>query len=118
MFSVLFTIITMLVQYGGSNVDAYLFSKSARARGQPIGMAPRFDQSMNKWVPGGAEEDSSAGYGPLGTLLRAGPKPFLQRLVSPEQYDQAVLKYMALDKCSRDEAQGNMDAYLENPMGR
>ena len=29
----------------------------------------------------------------------------------------AVLKYMAQDGCDRKEAQGNMDAFLENPQG-
>lgn len=80
-------------------------------------MVPRFDPSTERWYPSKAEEEATAGYGPLGSLLRAGPKPFLQRILSPEQYDQAVLKYMALDKCSRNEAQGNMDAYFENPIG-
>eukprot|EP00956_Cyclotella_meneghiniana_P005686 scaffold7302_cov72-Cyclotella_meneghiniana.AAC.21 len=54
-------------------------------------------------------------YGPIGSLYRAGPKPFLQRITNPDIYDQAVLKYMAQDKCDRKEAQGNMDAYLDNP---
>ena len=31
--------------------------------------------------------------------------------------DIAVLKYMAQDGCDRKEAQGNMDAFLENPQG-
>jgi hypothetical protein len=35
----------------------------------------------------------------------------------PETYDQAVLKYMARDGCDRKEAQGNMDAFNENPNG-
>ena len=82
-----------------------------------LSMVPRFDPATEKWYPSQAEEEASAGYGPTGTLLRAGPKPFLQRVFSPEQYDQAVLKYMARDRCSRNEAQGNMDAYFENPMG-
>ncbi|KAL7527610.1 hypothetical protein ACHAXR_002037 [Thalassiosira sp. AJA248-18] len=60
-------------------------------------------------------EGPSAGYGIVGSLYRAGPVPFLQRLVNPDNYEQAVLKYMAQEKCDRVEAQGNMDAYLENP---
>ncbi len=59
----------------------------------------------------------SASYGPLGSLIRQGPKPFINHLLFPEQYDQAVLKYMAGEGCDRKEAQGNMDAYLENPNG-
>jgi len=45
--------------------------------------------------------------GPIGSLYRAGPKPFFTRLFNPETYDQAVLKYMAQDgSCDRKEAQG------------
>lgn len=46
--------------------------------------------------------------GPIGSLYRAGPKPYFTRLFNPETYDQAVLKYMAQDGCDRKEAQGNM----------
>ena len=54
--------------------------------------------------------------GPIGSLYRAGPKPFFTRIFNPETYDQAVLKYMAQDgSCDRKEAQGNMDAFLDNP---
>ena len=54
--------------------------------------------------------------GPIGSLYRAGPKPFFTRFFNPETYDQAVLKYMAQDgSCDRKEAQGNMDAFLDNP---
>jgi hypothetical protein len=81
-------------------------------------MVPRYDSFTEKWSPTLPEEEEAAGYGPYGTLLRAGPKPFLWRIFSREQYDQAVLKYMALDQYSRYEAQGNMDAYFENPMGK
>lgn len=76
-------------------------------------MAPRFDKSSGKWYATTEEEKSD--YGPIGTLIRAGPLPFINRLTKPDDYDQAVLKYMALEGCSRKEAQGNMDAYLENP---
>ena len=46
---------------------------------------------------------------PVGTLFRQGPKPFFQRLSNVDDYEQAVYKYMAKDKCSREEAQGNID---------
>lgn len=78
-------------------------------------MAPRFDKSTQKWFPTKPEEEPGAAYGPVGSLIRAGPKPFIQRILFPDQYEQAVLKYMAQDGCSRKEAQGNMDAYIENP---
>jgi hypothetical protein len=82
-------------------------SKSARF------MAPKFDGE--KWVATKAEEGPEAGYDATRTLLMHGPKPWFQRVFQSEDYEQAVLKFMAGDKCSRDEAQGNMDAYLRNP---
>ena len=51
----------------------------------------------------------------MGSLYRAGPVPVFQRIFNPTSYEQAVLKYMATEQCSRIEAMGNMDAYLENP---
>jgi len=78
-------------------------------------MAPRFDKSTGKWFTNDPEEMNGSSYGPIGSLYRAGPKPFLQRIFNAETYDQAVLKYMAQDGCDRKEAQGNMDAFLENP---
>lgn len=78
-------------------------------------MAPRFDKSTGKWFTDKPDEMDGSSYGPIGSLYRAGPKPFLQRIFNAETYDQAVLKYMAQDRCDRREAQGNMDAFLENP---
>lgn len=76
---------------------------------------PRFDKSENKWVYTAADQEPTAGYPPVNTLLLHGPRPFYERVFCAEQYEQAVLKYMAVEKVSRDEAQGNMDAYLRNP---
>eukprot|EP00559_Dactyliosolen_fragilissimus_P006966 CAMPEP_0184856850 /NCGR_PEP_ID=MMETSP0580-20130426/2028_1 /TAXON_ID=1118495 /ORGANISM="Dactyliosolen fragilissimus" /LENGTH=113 /DNA_ID=CAMNT_0027352111 /DNA_START=225 /DNA_END=563 /DNA_ORIENTATION=- len=78
-------------------------------------MAPRFDPSTQKWYPTKPDEEASSGYGPLGSLIRAGPLPFFQRIINPDQYEQGVLKYIAQEGVSRIEAQGNMDAYIENP---
>jgi hypothetical protein len=75
-----------------------------------LAMAPKFDGE--KWVTTSPEEEPSAGYGAEKTLLLHGPKPFLNRVFQPDDYEQAVLKFMAGDKCSRDDAQGNMDKYL------
>ena len=83
--------------------------------GSGLSMAPRFDKSTGKWFTDNPEEMDGASYGPIGSLYRAGPKPFLQRIFNADTYDQAVLKYMAQDGCDRKEAQGNMDAFLENP---
>ena len=78
-------------------------------------MVPRYDEGTRRWEPETEEEDASAGYPPVGSLIRQGPVPFFQRLKDPDMYDQAVLKMMASENMSRDEAQGNMDAYLQNP---
>lgn len=79
-----------------------------------LSMAPRFDKTEQRWYATKPEEEDGSSYGPVGSLIRAGPKPFLQRIITPDMYDQAVLKYMASEGCDRKEAQGNMDAYLEN----
>ncbi|KAL9188961.1 hypothetical protein ACHAXT_011451 [Thalassiosira profunda] len=94
---------------------------SASTRGAPssatsLGMAPRFDKASQKWFVTDPEtEGPSAGYNIVGSLYRAGPVPFFQRIVNADTYEQAVLKYMAQEGCDRKEAQGNMDAFLENP---
>lgn len=75
---------------------------------EPLFMAPRYDKTTDKWVASSAEEGPGAGYGITKTLLLHGPEPFFQRVFKPDDYEQAVLKFMAGDKCSRDEAQGNM----------
>lgn len=80
-----------------------------------LGMAPRFEKDTQTWFATCDEEKPSAGYNPIGSLYRAGPVPFFQRLVNADTYEQAVLKYMAAEGCDRVEAQGNMDAFLENP---
>lgn len=76
-------------------------------------MVPKYDGS--RWVPQKPEDMPEAGYAPLQTLLMHGPKPYFTRIFQPEDYEQAVLKFMAADKVGRVEAQGNMDAYLRNP---
>jgi hypothetical protein len=79
----------------------------------PLHMVPKF--VGNKWVPQTPAEMPEAGYDVWGTLLRQGPEPTLTRLFSPDDYEQAVLKFMASEQCDRMTAQGNMDAYLRNP---
>ena len=64
-------------------------------------MVPRFDKASQKWFPTTDEEGPSAGYGIVGSLYRAGPVPFFQRIVNGDTYEQAVLKYMAQEKCDR-----------------
>ena len=73
-------------------------------------MAPKYDGT--KWISTLPEDGPDAGYPPTKTLLLHGPKPYLTRIFQPDDYEQAVLKFMASDKVNRIEAQGNMDAYL------
>lgn len=75
---------------------------------------PKFNPASEKWEYTADDQKPEAGYDILGTLLRQGPKPFFVRLFNQEQYEQAVLKFMAQDKVDRNVAQGNMDAFFEN----
>jgi hypothetical protein len=34
-------------------------------------------------------------------LIRAGPLPFIQRLINGDEYEQGVLKMMAMEGCDR-----------------
>jgi hypothetical protein len=87
-----------------------------RASATRLGMAPKY--IGNKWVPQTDDDLPSAGYDAVGTLLRQGPKPFLTRVFQADEWEQAVLKFMATENggkgCDRNTAQGNMDAYLRN----
>eukprot|EP00568_Trieres_chinensis_P001816 CAMPEP_0183305246 /NCGR_PEP_ID=MMETSP0160_2-20130417/10054_1 /TAXON_ID=2839 ORGANISM="Odontella Sinensis, Strain Grunow 1884" /NCGR_SAMPLE_ID=MMETSP0160_2 /ASSEMBLY_ACC=CAM_ASM_000250 /LENGTH=199 /DNA_ID=CAMNT_0025468421 /DNA_START=107 /DNA_END=706 /DNA_ORIENTATION=+ len=87
---------------------------SSPASSSHLYMAPRYDPLTQRWEAM-TEEDLSDGYGPVGSLIRAGPLPFIQRIINADSYEQAVLKYMSQERCGRREAQGNMDAYFENP---
>lgn len=81
-----------------------------------LSMAPRYDKGTKRWSPTSSSEEESAGYSPVGSLIRFGPVPFVRRLTDPDGYNQGVLKMMANENfASRDEAQGNMDAYICNP---
>lgn len=77
-------------------------------------MAPRYDPFEERWEPTNVEEEAASGYPPVGSLIRQGPVPFVQRLLNPDKYEQGVLKMMANESMDRNEAQGNMDAYLQN----
>jgi hypothetical protein len=95
-------------------VQAFVLGRSGHQPQTPLFMAPRFDTSINKWVATKPEDEASAGYSVYKTLLLRGPKPFLHRVLQPDDYEQAVLKFMAGDGVDRNTAQGNMDAYLES----
>eukprot|EP00585_Thalassiosira_rotula_P003919 CAMPEP_0196135474 /NCGR_PEP_ID=MMETSP0910-20130528/4102_1 /TAXON_ID=49265 /ORGANISM="Thalassiosira rotula, Strain GSO102" /LENGTH=209 /DNA_ID=CAMNT_0041395619 /DNA_START=68 /DNA_END=697 /DNA_ORIENTATION=+ len=73
---------------------------------------PTFNKSTQLWEP--SPETEPMPYGPFGSFLRGGPAPFVLRTLKPDNYDQAVFKYMAQTSCSRAEAQGNMDAFFNN----
>jgi hypothetical protein len=87
-------------------------ARSTFSSNSPLQMV-KFEGS--KWIATSPEEMPAAGYDPIKTLLLHGPEPFISRVFSPDDYEQSVLKFMAGDKVSRLEAQGNMDAYLKNP---
>uniref|UniRef100_A0A7S4MBX2 Uncharacterized protein n=1 Tax=Odontella aurita TaxID=265563 RepID=A0A7S4MBX2_9STRA len=89
-------------------------SSSSTASASALNMAIQYDPSTQRWEATD-EGDFEGSYGPVGSLIRAGPKPFLIRLFNADSYEQAVLKYMSKEKVGRMEAQGNMDAYFENP---
>merc|ERR1712127_626475 len=92
-----------------------VLSKKVFVRGTQLSMAPKYNKLENRWEPTTEADMPEAGYGLVGSLIRAGPLPFIQRIIKPDEYEQGVLKYMASEKCDRMEAQGNFDAYLENP---
>ena len=77
-----------------------------------VDMAPRFDKKTQLWYPTSPEEGPEAGYPVINTLLLHGPKAFFVRVGQPDNYEQAVLKFMAQDSVDRQEAMGNMDAYF------
>lgn len=77
--------------------------------------AVKYDPKTEQWATDDPEnEGPAAGYGLPGTLLRGGPKPLFSRILTPDTYEQAVLKFMATDKVDRITAQANMDVFLEN----
>lgn len=115
MFSTTSLILLLLPAFAAAFVVPSTISSTTPSSDYGLAMAPRFDKTENMWIATGPEEEPSAGYDVWGSLLRQGPSPFLTRVFKPNDYEQAVLKFMAGDKCDRLEAQGNMDAYLRNP---
>ena len=89
-------------------VDAFS-AKQAQLSAKDL---PKFNKSTQRWEKAATAE---TGYPIYETLLRNGPVPFFTRVSSADDYEQAVLKFQAAEKCSINEAQGNMDAYFENP---
>jgi len=102
--------LTLLASVSNAFVPPGLHQRNALK--VPSKMTIEFDPFTGRFEAD--EEDRKGGYGPLGSLLRQGPKPFLFRLVQPDRYEQSVLNFMSRAECSREEAQGNMDAFIEN----
>lgn len=76
---------------------------------------PTFNKKTERWEKA-SDDDGKYPYDTIGSLLRHGPSPFITRLTNSDEYEQAVLKYMATAGVSRAEATGNMDAKLNNAM--
>ena len=67
-----------------------------------LASAPRFDKATEKWLVTDPEtQGPSAGYNIIGSLYRAGPVPVVTRIFNGDQYEQAVLKFMAAEGCDR-----------------
>lgn len=62
-----------------------------------------------------AAVDPDVGYSAIGSLIRQGPLPFIQRVSNPAKYEASLRYYMEENRCSYAEAMGNMDAYIANP---
>jgi len=73
---------------------------------------PTFEKSTQLWSP---SPDAEEPYGIGRTLLGNGPLPAFTRLTQSDDYMQAVYKFQANEKSTVRYAQGNMDAYFENP---
>ena len=104
-----FLLLNLLALPTAEAFSHYASQPSSIARRASLHMVPRFDPTTQKWYPQTEDDSPNRGYPPIGSLFRQGPKSFFQRLVSAEEYEQSILKYMASEGCSRDEAQGNMD---------
>lgn len=72
-------------------------------RDTSLSMAPRFDKSTERWITDDPAEMAGASYGPIGSLYRAGPKPFFTRIFNPDTYDQgnsflSILVYLLVPR--------------------
>jgi hypothetical protein len=105
-------VVALAVAHGAS---AFTTPKSQKLQSlSTLKMVPRFDPEKQRWEAT-TKEEKEGGYGLFETVVRNGPLPFFQRVINQDAYEQGVLKLMAVYKMPRREAQGNMDASLENP---
>ena len=88
-------LILLLVAVATTSAFAPAKSNVQRSTSGSLSMAPKFDKSTGRWFTDVPEEMEGSSYGPVGSLYRAGPKPFFSRIFNADTYDQAVLKYMA-----------------------
>lgn len=105
-----FTLITSLLI---TSSHAFTFGKKASTASKLP--TPKFNKETEKWEKS-PNDDGENPYDAVGALLRHGPSPFITRFTSAEEYEQGVLKYMAVAKVDRAEAVGNMDAKINNAM--
>jgi hypothetical protein len=108
-------LLALLVTLCAATTEAFVAPGATTRSATALPMAPKYDKQSQLWSPTSPAEEPSSGYGMVNTLLLHGPVPFIQRAFKGADWEQGVLKLMASDKSSRDEAQGNMDAYLANP---
>jgi len=89
-----------------SSVDAFgIFNKASSSAKLPL---PKFDEASQRWIKN-PNDDGEYPYDAVGALLRHGPSPFITRLTNADEYEQGILKYMAVAKVSRAEATGTLE---------
>ena len=104
------TIIFFLSALCCSVANAFSSSSSTQVA---TSLLPTFDKKTQRWSPAEGSEEEPYGLGR--TLLGNGPVPAITRITQSDDYMQAVLKFQANEKSTIRYAQGNMDAYFENP---
>lgn len=58
--------------------------------------AVKFDKSTERWVTDDPDEEAGSSYGPIGSLYRAGPRPFLSRIFDADTYECVWKRYRPL----------------------
>ena len=100
-FTVPSTTVTSTSTLSSSSSAAAAAAATAKTTTVPLFMVPRYNNMEGKWEAMTDKDKPEAGYGPFGSLLRAGPLPFIQRFINAEGYEQGVLKFMASEGCDR-----------------
>lgn len=84
-------IVSLVLLLIPASVLSFSSSNQKRALSTKLLMAPKFDVKTQRWTPS-SDEEATPAYGPIGSLIRAGPLPFIQRIVNADKYEQAVYK--------------------------